>query len=429
MDSENSSAPKQHANDCSANRVFAEQVVRELREAGFESLWAGGCVRDLLLGNEPHDYDVATSATPEQVRRLFGRRRTIAVGAAFGVMIVLPDRNDWSDGIPEQIEVATFRTDSTYSDGRRPDAVQYSTPEQDAQRRDFTINGMFFDPLADRVIDYVGGEADLGRGVVRAIGNAADRIAEDKLRMLRAVRFAARFSFALEERTAAAVAASAADVHVVSGERIATEVTKTLQTERYAWAIEQWHELRLLREILPELADSWHRWPYALKVLAALESQDWRCRLAAVMVAAELNREVVGALRERWKLSNLDTNCLEEILASISPLVDADGLPWSHVQPYVGSEQRELNLAVASAVAQVESRHAGIEVVRRKIDSGQELSPQPWVMGQDLIDLGLRPGPRFKELLGAAWRMQLDGELPSRDAALEWVGQTAQDSL
>src|SRR5215831_9296529 len=160
-------------------REFAVRVVRRLREAGHQALWAGGCVRDELLGLVPKDYDVATDATPEQVRRLF--RRTVAVGAAFGVVQVLGPR-------PLAVEVATFRSDVSYSDGRRPDRVVFSSPREDAERRDFTINGMFFDPIDDKLIDYVGGQADLHARVLRAIGDPVARFAEDKLRMLRAVR-------------------------------------------------------------------------------------------------------------------------------------------------------------------------------------------------------------------------------------------------
>ncbi|HLA85658.1 MAG TPA: CCA tRNA nucleotidyltransferase, partial [Thermoguttaceae bacterium] len=173
-------------------RNFAQQVVRRLREADYESYWAGGCVRDQLLGLAPHDYDVATAATPQEVRRLFGHDRTLAVGAAFGVIVVL--------GPPGagQIEVATFRADWDYDDGRRPRGVTFSSAREDARRRDFTINGLFYDPVDERVIDFVEGQADLAAGVIRAIGEPTDRFAEDKLRLLRAVRFSTTFGFALE---------------------------------------------------------------------------------------------------------------------------------------------------------------------------------------------------------------------------------------
>jgi len=189
------------ADHVSANpaREFALWVVRRLRAAGHEALWAGGCVRDQILRIEPSDYDVATSATPDRVRDCFGRARTLAIGAAFGVITVRGRRGQG------QIEVATFRSDAAYSDGRHPDHVTFSTARQDAQRRDFTMNGLFYDPVADRVIDYVGGLPDLQAGIVRAIGDPYERIAEDKLRMLRAVRFAMRLDFRIDPDTWSAI--------------------------------------------------------------------------------------------------------------------------------------------------------------------------------------------------------------------------------
>src|SRR5690242_2559491 len=183
-----------------SERDFALDVVRRLRQAGHEALWAGGCVRDELLGLTPQDYDVATSARPEQVRSLF--RRTIAVGMSFGVIEVLGPRTegDWL-----KVQVATFRSDVSYSDGRHPDAVVFSSAREDALRRDFTINGMFFDPLENRLIDYVGGQEDLQARVLRAIGDPKQRFAEDKLRMLRAVRIATRFELEIEPATAEAI--------------------------------------------------------------------------------------------------------------------------------------------------------------------------------------------------------------------------------
>jgi poly(A) polymerase len=193
-------------------RDFALEVVQALTNAGYTALWAGGCVRDLLLGKAPDDYDVATNARPEQVQDVFGPRRTRAIGASFGVVLVHgPRRKHAGD-----VEVATFRTEGPYLDGRRPEHVAYATAEEDAHRRDFTINGMFFDPLADRVLDYVGGREDIERKVVRAIGDPHARFREDKLRMLRAVRIAARFEFTLDPQTGDAIRAMAPELLVVS---------------------------------------------------------------------------------------------------------------------------------------------------------------------------------------------------------------------
>ncbi|MDX1946089.1 MAG: CCA tRNA nucleotidyltransferase, partial [Pirellulaceae bacterium] len=227
-------------------REFATDVVARLRAAGYEALFAGGCVRDQLLGITPKDYDVATSATPDQVRDCLGHRRTLPIGASFGVITALGPRG------AGQVEVATFRRDAGYSDGRHPDSVSFTTAEQDALRRDFTINGMFFDPVASQVIDYVGGQDDLARGVIRAIGDPAQRIAEDKLRMLRAVRFAARFDFALDEGTLAAIRRQASELVIVSAERIAAEMRLMLIHPNRARAAAMLHVAGLLEVILPE---------------------------------------------------------------------------------------------------------------------------------------------------------------------------------
>src|SRR6266568_6797818 len=191
-------------------RDFAVEVVRRLRERGHQALWAGGCVRDQLMEQMPKDYDVATDAVPDRVREVFGKRQTLPIGAAFGVITVLGPKG------AGQIDVATFRRDAAYSDGRHPDAVSFSDAEHDAQRRDFTINGLFYDPLDDRVVDYVGGQEDLKLHVIRAIGDPLARIAEDKLRMLRAVRFAARFGFAIDDAVLAAVKQQAHELVIVS---------------------------------------------------------------------------------------------------------------------------------------------------------------------------------------------------------------------
>src|SRR5688572_25076472 len=198
----------------SATREDALAVVRRLRDAGHVAYFAGGCVRDQLLGLDPKDYDVATDAPPDRVRQLFSN--TQAVGAAFGVILVRQRKS--------QIEVATFRTDGKYLDGRRPEGVVFTTAEEDAKRRDFTINGLFYDPVEDKVIDYVGGRADLERRIIRAIGNPDERFAEDHLRVLRAVRFAARFGFDIEPATASAVQSHARHLPRISPERVAEEL-------------------------------------------------------------------------------------------------------------------------------------------------------------------------------------------------------------
>jgi poly(A) polymerase len=264
-------------------REFAISVVQRLREAGFEALWAGGCVRDELLGLVPQDYDVATSANPDQVRRLF--RRSIAVGASFGVIEVLGPA-----GTPLAVEVATFRSDVSYSDGRRPDEVVFSSAPEDAQRRDFTINGMFMDPLSGKLIDFVGGEADLQARILRAIGEPERRFTEDKLRLLRGTRLAARFDLQIEPATEAAMRSMARHIAVVSAERIAEELRKMLLHPSRVRAMNLLLELGLAAVVLPEIvpmrglpqglphAPTGDLWDHVMRALELLGPGPWRWR-------------------------------------------------------------------------------------------------------------------------------------------------------
>lgn len=405
-------------------RQFASDLVQQLRHAGFEALWAGGCVRDLLMGNAPHDYDIATSATPEEIRELFGKSRTLTVGAAFGVIIVLPPRS--ARDVPP-VEVATFRTDSVYSDGRRPDAITFSTPQEDAARRDFTINGMFFDPVKERVSDYVGGKRDLEAGLIRAIGDADLRIAEDKLRMLRAVRFAARFDFAIEQRTREAIERHAPELEVVSGERIAVELRKSLETDRASWALASLADLGLLPVVLPEIAGEFAscREP-ALRLLQAVRSRDWRVRLAAVLLAfdvPEKRESRIESIKSRLRFANDDCRAIRFALESHATLRQARQLRWSQVQPLMIHP----NLGVAVDLLTALSRLGEVEqdtlawLTDRMNWSTEALDPPPLVTGRELIVEGWRPGPEFRELLAKVRARQLDGELDSPQAAMTWL--------
>ncbi|MBV9123730.1 MAG: CCA tRNA nucleotidyltransferase, partial [Planctomycetes bacterium] len=261
-------------------REFALAVVQRLQAAGFQALWAGGCVRDELLGLTPKDYDVATSARPEEVRRLF--RRTVEVGISFGVVEVLGPPS--SSGFLK-VQVATFRSDGAYSDARHPDAVVFSSAREDALRRDFTINGMFFDPRTSQVLDFVGGQEDLRAGVLRAIGDPAARFTEDKLRLLRAVRFATRFDLTIEPATRAALQTLAGSILApppVSAERIANELRPLLVHPRRARGVNLLYEVGLVKPLVPELlemkglpqgppaAPTGDLWDHVLRVLELL---------------------------------------------------------------------------------------------------------------------------------------------------------------
>ncbi|MFO0944138.1 MAG: CCA tRNA nucleotidyltransferase [Pirellulales bacterium] len=404
-------------------REFAQQIVEQLRGQGFQALWAGGCVRDLLMGNTAHDYDVATDAKPQQIRQIFGHARTLAVGAAFGVIIVLsPDRK-------MQVEVATFRTDADYSDGRHPDSVTFSTPEMDAQRRDFTINGLFYDPIDCRVIDYVGGQEDLNKKVLRAIGDPEARINEDKLRMLRAVRFAARFSLEIEPRTYSAICAHSSEVAKVSGERLAIELRKTLETIRPSWATSKWADSGLLEVLLPEVAETWVQEGAKIQaMLASASTHGWLARLSCIlwpMVQRELSGviELTESLKQRLRMANDEIAAISFALSSQGRLETASRSLWSTVQPLLISPWIETAVELLSLrVAAGEVADSEVQWLRQALSWPKEkLNPALLVTGQELIQNGLKPGPKFKDLLQQVRDQQLDGILVDTAQAIEFV--------
>lgn len=396
-------------------RRFALEVVRRLRGAGFEAYWAGGCVRDRLLGRVPVDYDVATDAVPERIRALFGRRRTLAIGAAFGVIAVVGPRRA---GV---VEVTTFRRDAPYSDGRHPDSVCFSTAEEDASRRDFTINGMFFDPVEERVIDFVGGQKDLADGVVRAIGNARDRFAEDKLRMLRAVRFAAAFDFRLDAEARRAIAEMAGEIRVVSPERIAVEMRRLLADRSRAAGVRLLLDVGLAAELLPEIVprDDAGRKSFdeTLELLARLgEGCGFPAALAALLAPFA---DPAGAeeVCRRWRLSNDERERVCWLVDHRHALPAAVEMPWSKLQPLLAAEWIGDLLMIAEA-----SSPAGVSAAahcRRLLALPPEkLDPPPLLTGDDLLAHGMTAGPLFKLILQRVRDAQLDGEVRSKDEAL-----------
>ena len=404
-----------------AAKQFAHHVVQRLREAGFESLWAGGCVRDMLLGREPNDYDVATAATPEQVREVFGRRRTLAIGAAFGVITVLGSKQQG------QIEVATFRCDAEYSDGRRPDSVSFSTAEEDAQRRDFTINGLFYDPLAEQVIDYVAGQADLQAGVIRAIRDPFERIAEDKLRMLRAVRFAATFDFQLETQTRAAICQQAGALQVVSAERIAAEMQRMLVHPQRCRAMELLRDCQLLVEVLPEAKrfdEQPSTWSETRDVLGRLASPCFPVAFAALirLLVKAGDGAAARTIGKRWKLSNDDLKLTAFLIAHLAEIRTADQVAWPQLQRILIHDNIQDLMALAEAVAGTcEDPSAALERCREKLELPQQkLNPPLLLDGNDLRQL-IQPGPVFKEILTAVRDAQLEGQLTSQSEALDYV--------
>lgn len=414
-------------------REFATEVVCRLQEAGYVSFWAGGCVRDLLMGRRPGDYDIATNARPPEVRRVFGHRRTLAVGESFGVIIVLgPTRAD-------QIEVATFRTEGPYLDGRRPEHVSFCSPEEDAQRRDFTINGMFFDPLNREVFDYVGGQEDLRRGVVRAIGRPQDRMAEDKLRMLRAVRFAATLDFELDETTARAIEEMADQISVVSPERIAQELKKMLTNRHRRRAVRMLQQHGLLQVVFPELqteTDSGHvtSWSHTLDVLDQLEEPGFELAAAALLHTVPSpegeNRKRLGdggtvrSICRRLRLSNKELEHIAWLVANQNRFEGIREASPAELKMLLANPLAEDLIKLAEADARA-GRQASddLDFVRDYLarTPRDEIDPPRLLTGRELREMGLKPGPEFKRLLDAVRVAQLNGEIASRDEALQRV--------
>jgi poly(A) polymerase len=400
---------------------FALEIVLQLRAAGHIALFAGGCVRDSLLGREAKDYDIATTARPEQVRKLFGHRRTLAVGASFGVIMVLAPQGGG------QVEVATFRTEGPYLDGRRPESVAFCTPEEDARRRDFTINGMFFDPVKQRVLDFVSGEQDLNAKIVRAIGNPHERFREDKLRMLRAVRFTATLGFSLDPETADAIRAMASDLIVVSSERIAQELKKMLLDPHRRRAIQLTEDVELIRVIFPEL-DSVRRqseWTIILQGLEELRHPTFE--LAMALLLKELRTQPnPRAICLRLRLSNDETDRITWLVAHQSDLDNAPTLSLAKLKQILAHRYRDDLLEMHRVQQVATSSPLGsyqfcVEFLR---DTPPEvLDPVPFVTGDDLIAMGFKPGPRFKSILDTTRIAQLNLELLSRDEALDRVKQ------
>jgi poly(A) polymerase len=437
-------------------REFALEVVERLQKAGFRALWAGGCVRDELLGQVPKDYDVATDARPEDVQNLF--RRTVAIGASFGVIEAIGPKQDW--GFPT-VEVATFRSDGAYRDGRRPEEVVYSSPEEDAQRRDFTINGMFFDPVADKLHDYVGGQADLAAKILRAIGAPRIRFEEDKLRLLRAVRIAARFDLALDAATEAGIRDMAREIRVVSAERIAEELRKILIHPRRVRALSMLLDLGLAPAILPEIvpmrglpqglpnAPTGDLWDHTMAVLDAL-GPEVSFPLAMGTLLHDVGKprtvgrtpdrytfyghEHVGArmahvIGKRLKLSNAEDERIVWLVERHQYLAEAKQMRPSKLKVIlVHPGIRELlALHRADAVATGRSTEQ-VDYCEFLLSLWTEadLSPPPLLTGHDLTRYGYQPGPNFKVWLDAVREAQLDGTITTPEQAWALVHKLAQ---
>jgi len=386
-------------------------VVRRLRRAGYQALLAGGCVRDLLLGRRPHDYDIATDARPESVCALFARSRT--VGAHFGVVIVLVGNR--------QVEVATFRSDTDYTDGRRPVRVVFTDARHDAQRRDFTINGMFLNPLTGEVIDYVGGQTDLQRRLIRAIGDPDARFAEDHLRMLRAIRFAARFDFTIDPATWRDVVKHADKLARISPERITLELEYILSDPSRARGLDLALESGLSRVIFPGLSNETLR-----AGIAVLERLPARCSFALALAGllCHTDARTVERLCRRLKTSNelrQQTAWLvehhEKLLAGL-PLQKSSLKKWL-AQPLFEPLVRLLRCKLRAA-----GRSTGpLRILRRQIRAlgNEPIAPPPLLNGHDLMRLGCPAGPQLGRLIEELYLAQLENEVTTRAQAREWA--------
>ena len=394
----------------SADKSTALWVLKRLRRSGHTALLAGGCVRDMLLGLRPTDYDIATDATPPQVRRLFSH--VLLVGARFGVAVVVHRGR--------HVEVATFRSDVSYSDGRRPDAVTFSTPRDDALRRDFTINGMFHDPIADEVIDYVGGRKDLKSGIIRAIGRPGDRFAEDYLRLIRAVRFAARFGFSIDPATASAVRKHATKIASVSGERICDELSKMLSRPSAGKGLELCHSLGLARAMLPELFARPARWDQAAERVAAMAA-DKDAVLAIGSLLAGLEPATIRDIVRRWGAPNAlrDASCF--FARHLSGWTVAGDLPLCDFKRLLAAEHYS---RLRKLWRFEERRKTGGDALCRRIARRangirpDRIAPPPLVTGADLLAMGLQQGPKLGRILRTLYDDQLNEHLRSRPAAM-----------
>ncbi len=420
-------------------REFAVDVVRRLQQSGHRALWAGGCVRDVLLGRDPQDYDVATDARPDEVRRLFGHRRTLAVGASFGVMIVCGEERAGN------VEVATFRTEGPYLDGRRPEHVVFSSPEDDAQRRDFTINGLFYDPVEEKVLDFIGGKQDLRAGVVRAIGDPHDRMREDKLRLLRAVRFAATLDFQLDQVTADAIREMAEEILVVSAERIAQELKRMLLDPHRRRAMRLTRDVGLLVVIVPEmtplLGDAADRpaddaWEQTLQMLSLLSDPSFELAAAVLLHAVPAGRrpeesatavaERVRNICRRLRLSNHETDHIGWLVEHQHDLLDSPALPLSRLKRlmahrHIGDLLALFRVETVAANADLAPVVFCEEYLRNTPQ--EEINPPALLTGDDLIAHGFQPGPRFKGILESVRDAQLNGVIHTQAEALALAEQ------
>jgi poly(A) polymerase len=431
-------------------RQLAVQICQTLRASGHQAFLVGGCVRDELLGRVPADYDIATDAVPSRVEELFPG--SLTVGAKFGVVVV--PRGDL------QVEVATFRSDVGYSDGRHPDKVVYSqTPQEDVARRDFTINGLLMDPADGKVLDFVGGRDDLRAGIIRTIGEPRLRFTEDKLRLVRAVRFAARFGYKIEAQTFAAIKELAPQINQVSAERLRDELTKILTEGAARKGFELLDETGLLEILLPEVTrmkgveqppeyhpegDVWIHTRMLLENLPAGSSPTlaWGALLHDVGKPptfqpasktgdrirfnehAEIGARMAEEICKRFRFSNEDTEQIVELVASHMRFKDVKQMKASTLKRFVRSpkfeEKLDLHRLDCLACHRMLDNYQFVQKFIAETPP-EQVRPPRLITGEDLQDLGFRPGPRYKQILQAVEDAQLEGTLKDKAEAIRYV--------
>ena len=425
----------------------ATRLVERLRAAGHEAFFAGGCVRDMLLGKEAHDIDIATSAKPEEVQHLFPR--TVAVGIAFGVIVVLEDDFEF--------QVATFRSDGAYKDGRHPESVSFTTAEGDAKRRDFTVNGLFYDPIEKKIIDHVGGESDLKAGILRSIGNPEERFSEDKLRLIRCVRFGASLGFQIEEETWKAVCRMAPQITVVSAERLRDELVKIFTHPSRVRGFDLLDASGLLEILLPEVTHmkgceqppDFHPegdvFVHTRLMLSLLPPEVSVPLVFSVLLhdtgkPGTFRRDETGRIRfnghesvsaeitttifERLRFSNAETEATVVGVKNHMSFKDVKNMRVATLKRFLArptiEDEMELHRVDCLGSHGLLDNHDFLRDKQVEF-SNAPLIPPPLITGRDLISSGYKPSPLFKKILDAVEAMQLEGAVTTPEEALAWV--------
>ncbi len=426
----------------------AIQIIKMLQHHGYQAVLAGGCVRDSLLLQEPHDYDIATNAQPKEVERLFPH--TIPVGKQFGVIIVNIDGDNF--------DVATFRKDGEYLDGRHPKDIQFASMKEDALRRDFTINALFWDPIKDQIYDYVNGMNDINKKIIRFVGNPWDRIHEDKLRIMRAIRFAGKYLFGIDVDTYKHLKMLSFKINDISQERITEEILKALQYCNSKILLETWFDTNLMYHILPEVAllkdleepEKYHPEKYTLihtsMVMHHLRNDDSILILAGMLHDigkpytqiitdriryynhANIGSSIVRRLCDRLKLSNEIKERLIYLVKHHMDFINAKRMKKSTLKKYMAHKYFDDLLKLF--YADIDSSHKNftnynyIIEKKKEFEQKQEINPPKLICGKDLIDLGLQPGPQFSEILSDIWERQLELQLTTKDDAMKYIRET-----